>query len=78
MEIILSIAAGLAVLRLTFSWFWDGRDDFVDAVKMWFTPDIIDAFRGRWFESHWAELKIFFWLLLGIAAGYCVHAFLTS
>ncbi len=78
MTILLSILAVLVVLRLTFNWFFDDLDDLMEAVKLWFTPEIITVFRGKWGDEMWAELKIFVWLVLGVAAGFSVHAFLNS
>ena len=78
MEIILSVAAALAVMRATFYWFFDDMDDFKDCLMLWFTPDIIDIFRGRFMDDFWADLKILFWILAGASVGFSVHAFLMS
>lgn len=78
MEIILSVVAALAVMRATFYWFFDDMDDFKDCLMLWFTPDIIDIFRGRFMDDFWADLKILFWILVGASVGFSVHAFLMS
>ena len=78
MEIILSVIAALAVMRVTFYWFFDDLDDFKDCLTLWLTPDIIDMFRGRFADGLWADMKVLFWLLVGAAVGFSVHAFLMS
>ena len=78
MEIILSVLAGLAVMRATFNWFFDDLDDFKDCLMLWFTPDIIDIFRGRFMDDFWADMKILFWILAGASVGFSVHTFLIS
>ncbi len=78
MEILLSIIAGLGVLRLTFKFYFDDLDDLMDCIKFWFTPDIISAIRGDLEHDWWAELKLFVWLALGGFAGYAVHQFLLN
>ncbi len=78
MEIILSIAAGLMALRVSFKYFFQDWETFSECIRHWFTPEIIAIFRGEWDHNLWAELKIFFWLLLGFASGYGVHQFLIS
>jgi hypothetical protein len=78
MEIFLSIMAGLVVLRYSFGFFFQDLADFTDCLRLWFTPEIVNLFRGDWAREWWAELKIFFWLLLGVAVGYGAHQFLTS
>ncbi|MFC3193157.1 hypothetical protein ACFODZ_02770 [Marinicella sediminis] len=78
MEVFLSLMATLVVLRYSFGFFFQNLDDFTECVRFWFTPEIISIFRGEWERDWWAELRIFFWLLLGIASGYGAHLFLTS
>jgi hypothetical protein len=78
MELLLSIMAGLVTLRYSFGLFFTDLDDFVDCIRLWFTPQIINIFRGEWEREWWAELKLFFWLLLGVTSGYGAHQFLTS
>ncbi|MGI0116506.1 hypothetical protein [Zooshikella sp. RANM57] len=38
------------------------KDELIECIKFWFTPDIISMFRGTYWEDHWAEFKIFIWL----------------
>lgn len=78
MEILLSVVAALAVMRLTFSWFFDDFEDFKECLMLWFTPDIIDIFRGQFVEGFWADIKILFWLLVAGTVGYSVHTFLVT
>jgi hypothetical protein len=36
-------------------------DDFLDAVRFWFTPEILSAFRGEFTDDLWAEFKLWVW-----------------
>lgn len=78
MEIFLSMAAGLVVLRYTFNFFFHDWQELAECLRHWFTPEVISIMRGEWDRSLWAELKIFVWLLLGIFAGYACHQFLLD
>ncbi len=78
METLLSIIAGLGVLRLTFKTFFDGLDDLWECVKFWFTPDLFSALKGQLEHDWWSELKLFVWLALGALTGYVVYQFLLS
>jgi hypothetical protein len=45
-------------------------EDFWEAVRFWFTPDLFSAFMGEFWEDVWAELKLF--VFLAVCAG-CVY-----
>ena len=78
MEIILSILASAVVLRYSVKFFFQSFEDFVDCIKYWLTPDIIAIFKGEWDRQYWAEMRLFFWLIMGILTGYAVYRFLIS
>ncbi len=42
---------------------WHG---FFECLKFWFTPDILSAFRGDFWEDWWSEFKLF------VFVGLCV------
>jgi hypothetical protein len=44
---------GLGLLR------FDRR--FLEAIRFWFTPEIISALRGRFWDDWWAEGKLLWW-----------------
>ncbi|MGJ8637887.1 MAG: hypothetical protein ACSHYA_00715 [Opitutaceae bacterium] len=71
--IIAAVVAGFLVLFASFRFFFECRDDFFDAIRHWFTPDIISLFRGEWAEDQWNELKLFFWLGLSAFAAYIAY-----
>lgn len=70
--------AAAVVLRYTFKFFFNDLQDFADCVKYWFTPDIVAIFRGEWDRQYWAEMRLFFWLLLAVLSGYGAYQFLIS
>ncbi|TET37536.1 MAG: hypothetical protein E3J72_05620 [Planctomycetota bacterium] len=41
--------------------------NFLEAIKFWFTPDIISALRGEGWEDWWQELKLLIFLILCFA-----------
>ncbi len=44
---------------------WAG---FWKAVRFWFTPEIISAFRGQFHDDIWAELKLWaFFVICGLS-----------
>ncbi len=49
-------------------WILGGRDEFLEALRFWATPDLVSMFRGEW-EADWeAEMKLGLWLVACIAA----------
>ena len=65
-----AIFFGLLSMALTYRLFFNTHDDFFEAIRHWFTPDIISAFRGEWGEDQWNELKLFLWLGIGALGAY--------
>lgn len=49
------------------------KDDFIDSIKFWLTPDIISMVRGRYWDDHWSEFKFLIWLGVSIGVGYWVY-----
>ena len=78
LPIIAAIVAGALVLFGSFRLFFQCRDDFFDAIRHWFTPDIISMFRGEWAEDQWNELKLLFWIGLAGVVGYGAFTFTES
>lgn len=68
---------GLATVAALFRVFFSGMSDFLDAVRFWFTPNILSLFRGESTQDWWAEMKLALWIGSGIAAGMFTHAGLT-
>ena len=52
-------------------------NDFKEALLFWFTPDIISAFRGEYFDDMWGEMKLGFWITCCIATVYGESLLLT-
>ena len=71
MEIItvISILSGIGVLFLTFRVFFSDPGSFHEALRYWFTSDIISLFRGEWGKDFWNESKMSLWLASGVLGG---------
>jgi len=54
------------VFRLFFTSF----TEFVDCLRLYFTPEIISPFRGEWRESDWAYVKVLIYFGLCIGSGF--------
>jgi hypothetical protein len=59
----------LAVANIPLYWLvgwvvFKDSGDFWECIKFWLTPDIISLFRGEWMEDQWAQMKLFFWVVL--------------
>lgn len=70
-------SAGFFAAAILFKSFFKTKDDFFDCMRFWFTPDIISAFRGEFFDDHWAEFKLFIWVGLSICVGYGAYKLLS-
>ena len=44
--------------------FFDNWGNFLQLLKFWFTPDIISAFKGEYWEDIWAEWKLGAFILI--------------
>ena len=44
--------------------------DFWEAIVFWFTPDILSAFTGEYWDDVWAEAKLF---VFGLICAACVY-----
>ena len=73
-SIILSVTAGVGLLALLFKPFFGCKEEFIDCIKFWFTPDIISLFFGEYIKDRLSELKLGLWILLGAMAGAGVYA----
>lgn len=67
MIIFVSIVVGVLMAIILFRLFFDDLSDFVDCLRLCFTPEIISALRGEWQESLWAYAKLL--VYCGICAG---------
>ncbi len=76
MEKILSILAGIITAAVLFKPFFNDKDDFINCVKFWLTPDIISVFKGEYFDDHWAEFKLVAWAGISAAIAYGTYQLL--
>ena len=65
----------LTAVLLYFVMFKDW-DEFLECVKFCFTPEIISALRGKYWEDVWAETKILLWLGISVTAGVLAYIWL--
>src|SRR5437762_14327389 len=65
--VLILVFANIAVYVLIGWMIFGTWGNFFEAVRFWFTPDIISLFRGEYWEDRWESMKLGFWLL-GCAA----------
>ena len=75
MEAVMSVKGWviLGMLNIPLYWFlgkvfFKDLDDFSESLRFWFTPNILSAFRGDYWNDVFAEMKFMFWL------GFCIAA----
>ena len=73
MQLISAVIVGLAIAALLFPVLFETREEFLNCVRFWFTPDITSAFRGEDFDDHWAEFKLLIWLGASALVGYATY-----
>ena len=54
---------------------WSG---FWESVKFWLTPDIISWFRGEYWEDVWSEMKLWYFVVLCVAAVVVEHLLINK
>ncbi len=65
-----AIFFALFCLGISFRMFFKTNDDFYEAIRHWFTPDIISLFKGEYADDCWNELKLVAWLFVGGLGAY--------
>ena len=73
---IFAILIGLLTAVLLYFVMFKDWDEFVECVKFCFTPEIISALRGKYWEDVWAETKILLWLSISVIAGVSAYFWL--
>ena len=68
--IVFILTAGL-LFNIVFS----SKDDFIDSVKYYFTPDVWSVFKGEFHQGSVAQGKLFIWLALSGLVGYGADQF---
>ena len=58
MTLFASIVVGAVMAGVLFRIFFDDLNDFIDCVRLHFTPEIISVFRGEWHDNLWAYTKL--------------------
>lgn len=66
---IFAILIALLTAAMLYVLMFEDKDEFAECVKLCFTPEIISALRGKYWEDIWAETKILLWLGISLAAG---------
>jgi len=70
MQLAASVISGLIGMALSFKLIFREPGDFREAIRYWFTPDIVSMFRGEWSRDYWNEFKLGMWFLSG---GLCFY-----
>ena len=58
---------------LLFNIVFSSKDDFVNCLKYYFTPDVWSLLKGEFHQDFFAEGKILIWLVLSALVGYGMH-----
>lgn len=53
--------------------FYNGWDDFLDNLRLFFQPSWLSFLRGEWGEDNWATLKLVFYFVLCGAVATAVY-----
>ncbi|WP_234340163.1 hypothetical protein [Gorillibacterium timonense] len=62
------LVANIPVYRYLFRVFFGSRDEFREAVKYSFTPDLLSLFRGRYWKDQFGEAKLSFFFFCCVMA----------
>ena len=62
MRIFLTTISVLLTLWPMYRLLFGSREEFVECLRYWITPDIVSLFRGKFWEDSWAELKLGVWI----------------
>jgi len=65
--------AGIITLSVMYRFLFRDKDELIECIKFWLTPDIISMFRGEYWDDHWAEFKLLIWVGTSTAVGYGVY-----
>ncbi len=66
MREILPVILFVVAAILLFKRFFGSKEEFIECLKFWLMPDIVNWIRGEFWQNEIAKLKIFFWLLSSI------------
>ena len=66
---IFAVLIGLITATVLYILLFEDWDECLECVQFWFTPEIISALRGKYWEDVWAETKILLWLGISVMAG---------
>jgi len=62
---------------ILFRVFFESVSDFLECLRLYFTPDIVIMLRGEWQESYWPHLKMLVYFGLSIGSGFMARYSLT-
>ncbi len=76
--LILSIGGAILAGWLAFGFFFEDSAEFWDCLRLYFTPEIINLFRGEWGDANGADLKLFLYFGFTLGCGWLIHAGLAK
>ncbi len=71
--LILGVAAGVGELILSFRLFFADSEEYSEAWRYAWTPNLLSLFRGEYVEDIWAEFKLGIYHSAGILTGVAVY-----
>lgn len=60
--IIILLAVNLPVYKYVFGLFFDSKEDFDEAIRYVFTPNIFSLFKGEYMKDRFSEMKVGFFV----------------
>jgi hypothetical protein len=64
------LAANIPLYFILGWWLFRTWSGFWECLRFWITPDIVSMVKGEFSDDFWAEMKIFWWIIL---CGACIY-----
>lgn len=73
MAMFCGILVGLITAAILYYYLFDDFSEFLDCIRLWLTPDILDWMRGELDRDFWAGFKLLIWFGVSILMGLGVY-----
>ena len=64
---VLAVIGGIMVMYFTYKLIFGCWEELSGALTFWLTPDVFSWLRGEAMDDFFAEMKLVFWVLSGVA-----------
>ena len=72
------VVANVPLYLLLGHTFFGGWDGFLEALRFWLTPDVWSLFKGEYWEDWSAEMRLFIFVVVCVAAVAAEYALLVK